>query len=73
MRCFADLQISSPVLFYHLFHHLLDNGNSFLALFWHVLDLSFDVYLVDISSFGGTESDPWGPDNWDLKVKEGWF
>lgn len=65
MRWFADLQTSSPVLFYFLFHYLLDNGNSYLAHFWLVLDLSFDVYVVDISSLGVIESDLWGPNNWD--------
>lgn len=57
MRCFPGFQISSPVLFYFLFHHILDNANSYLALFRLVLDLSFDVYVVDISSLGVTETD----------------
>lgn len=43
MRCFADFQISSPVLFYFLFHHLLDNENSYLGLFWLVSELTFDI------------------------------
>lgn len=34
-----------------------------LALFWHISDLSFVVYVVNVSSLGITESGPQGSGN----------